>query len=72
LRALPVRSASASRVLAQTILQGDVAPASIAELESYLSGSGSAALASLSAENYEQRVSGAVYLAMATPAYQLN
>jgi uncharacterized protein (DUF1800 family) len=72
LRALPVRSASASRMLAQTILQGDVAPASIAELESYLGGSGSAALASLSAENYEQRVSGAVYLAMATPAYQLN
>jgi hypothetical protein len=23
-------------------------------------------------ENYDQRVSGAVYLTMATPAYQLN
>ena len=42
------------------------------ELEGYLSGTGSAALASLSAENYDQRVSGAVYLAMATPAYQLS
>jgi hypothetical protein len=37
-----------------------------------LSGSGSAALASLSAENFDERVSGAVYLAMATPGYQLN
>jgi Protein of unknown function (DUF1800) len=72
LRSLPVSSASASRVLAQTILQGDVAPASLVELEGYLGGSGSAALASLSPENYEQRISGAVYLAMATPAYQLN
>lgn len=72
LSSLPVTSAGASRALAQTILQGDVAPASIAELESYLGGSGSAALASLSRENYEQRISGAVYLAMATPAYQLN
>ncbi len=72
LRGLPVASASASRVLAETILQGDVAPASLAELKNYLGGAGTAALASLSAENYDQRVSGAVYLAMATPAYQLN
>jgi uncharacterized protein (DUF1800 family) len=72
LRGLPVASASASRVLAETILQGDVAPASLVELESYLGGAGTAALASLSVENYDQRVSGAVYLAMATPAYQLN
>ena len=63
---------SASRVLAETILQGDVAPASLSELKGYLAGAGSAALASLSMENYDQRVSGAVYLAMATPAYQLN
>jgi uncharacterized protein (DUF1800 family) len=69
---LPVTSKSAAGVLAQTILQGDVSPASLLELDGYLSGAGSAALASLSAENYDQRVSGAVYLAMATPAYQLN
>jgi uncharacterized protein (DUF1800 family) len=72
LSSLPVTAAGASRALAQTILQDDVAPASLAELEGYLGGSGSAALASLTRENYEQRVSGAVYLAMATPAYQLN
>ncbi|HZY96126.1 MAG TPA: DUF1800 domain-containing protein [Candidatus Cybelea sp.] len=72
LRGLPVASHGAARQLAQTILQGDVAPASLEELEAYLGGAGSAALASLSAENYDQRVSGAVYLAMATPAYQLN
>lgn len=72
LRGLPVASTSAARMLGDTILQGDVAPASLRELEGYMSGKGSAALASLSAENYDQRVSGAVYLAMATPAYQLN
>jgi uncharacterized protein (DUF1800 family) len=72
LRGLPVASKSAARQLAQTILQDDAAPASLAELDAYLSGTGSAALASLSAENYDQRVAGAVYLAMATPAYQLN
>ncbi len=72
LHGLPLQSSSASRVLAETILQGDVAPASLFELESYLSGAESAALPSLSAENYGQRVAGAAYLAMATPAYQLN
>jgi uncharacterized protein (DUF1800 family) len=69
---LPVASTGAGETIAQTILQDDVAPASRLELESYLSGSGSAALAKLSVENFDQRVSGAVYLAMATPAYQLN
>ncbi|HMF29104.1 MAG TPA: DUF1800 domain-containing protein, partial [Candidatus Cybelea sp.] len=72
LRRLPVAPKSAAELLAQTIVQDDVAPASLSELEAYLSGAGSAALASLSGENYEQRISGAVYLAMATPAYQLN
>ena len=72
LHGLPLQSTSAARELADTILQGDVAPASLFELQSYLGGAGSAALPSLSAENYGQRVSGAAYLAMATPAYQLN
>ncbi len=72
LHGLPLQPSSASRVLADTILQGDVAPASLFELESYLGGAGSAALPSLSAENYGQRVAGAAYLAMATPGYQLN
>ncbi len=72
LRGLPVSPRAAARALVQSILQGDTSPASVAELESYLGGAGSAALHSLSAENYDQRVSGAVYLAMATPSYQLN
>ncbi len=72
LRGLPVASKTAAQVLGQTILQGDVTPAWARELEGYLNGKGSAALPSLSAENYDQRVSSAVYLAMATPAYQLN
>jgi hypothetical protein len=69
---LPVAPRTAAQLLAQSILQSDAAPASLVELDGYLSGAGSAALASLSVENYDQRVSGAVYLAMATPAYQLN
>ncbi|HET6274320.1 MAG TPA: DUF1800 domain-containing protein [Candidatus Cybelea sp.] len=72
LRGLPVAPKNAAASLARSILQDDVAPASLAELDGYLSGSGSAALASLSAENYDQRIRGAAYLAMATPAYQLN
>jgi hypothetical protein len=72
LRGLPIAPKSAASTIAQTTLQGDVAPASLLELDQYLSGTGSAALASLSVENFDQRVSGAVYLAMATPAYQLN
>ena len=62
LHSLPLATNGAASTLAQTILQGDFAPASLAELEGYLNGTGSAALASLSAENYDQRVSGAVYL----------
>ena len=69
---LPLASSGAARRIVETVLQGDAAPASLAELEAYLNGAGSAALAPLTAENYDQRVSGAVNLAMATPAYQLN
>ena len=72
LQGLPVSSSTAARRLAQTLLQGDAAPEALFELEAYLSGAGSAALAPLSVENYGQRVRGAAYLAMATPAYQLN
>jgi uncharacterized protein (DUF1800 family) len=72
LQKLPVASRPAARQLAQSLLQDDAAPEALFELESYLSGAGSAALAPLSVENYDQRVRGAAYLAMATPAYQLN
>jgi uncharacterized protein (DUF1800 family) len=72
LRGLPVAPSTAAKQLSQNLLQSDVSPASLVEFESYLGGKGSAALASLSVENYDQRVRGAVYLAMATPAFQLN
>jgi uncharacterized protein (DUF1800 family) len=72
LQSLPVTSQAAAQRIAETLLENDAAPASLAEFENYLSGKGSAALPSLSVENYDQRVGGAVYLAMATPGYQLG
>jgi uncharacterized protein (DUF1800 family) len=72
LRRLPMTPSAAARMLGDAILQGDAAPASLFELEGYLGGAGSAALAALTKENYDQRIGGAAYLAMATPAYQLN
>ncbi len=72
LRSVPVQARSAAEMLAQSLLQSDAAPATIFDIEGYLAGAGSAALASLSGENHALRVSGAAYLAMATPAYQLN
>lgn len=68
---LSLHPATAAQRVAQNVLQEDVAPAALHEIEGFLSGTGSAALAELSAENFQQRSSGAVYLAMATPAYQL-
>jgi uncharacterized protein (DUF1800 family) len=68
---LSLHPATDAHRVAQNVLQNDVAPAALQEIEAFLSGSGSAALAELSAENFQQRSSGAVYLAMATPAYQL-
>jgi len=53
-------------------LQGDASPASLAKLDALISGSGTSALAAFGPENYGQRVSGAAYLAMAAPAFQLN
>ena len=61
----------ASRI-AEHVLQGDISPASRARLEAYLSGTDSSALGMLSGENFDERIRGAVYLAMATPAYQLT
>lgn len=57
--------------IVDAVLQGDVSPAARAQLEAYLAGAESSALGMLSGENYEERMRGAVYLAMATPAYQL-
>ncbi|MGP6157876.1 MAG: DUF1800 domain-containing protein [Vulcanimicrobiaceae bacterium] len=61
----------AARRLTQTILQGDVSAAAAAELAGYLGGAGTSALGALSGENFEERMRGAAYLTMATPAYQL-
>jgi uncharacterized protein (DUF1800 family) len=54
------------------VLQDDAAPASQFQIEAMLAGAGTSALAALSAENFQQRISAAVSLAMAMPAYQLN
>jgi uncharacterized protein (DUF1800 family) len=60
-----------AKTLTDSMLQGDVSPASVAQLVAYLGGSGQAALAQLSPENADERVRGAAYLTMAMPAYQL-
>jgi uncharacterized protein (DUF1800 family) len=72
LQRVPMKSRAAAQTLVAGILQGDAAPASVAQLDAYLGGAGSAALAALSGENFAERVSGAAYLTMAMPAYQLN
>ena len=54
------------------VLQGDASPASQAKVEQYLAGADTSALAMLSGENFDERLRGAAYLAMAMPAYQLN
>ena len=63
--------AVAARIV-DNVLQGDASPASRYKLEEYLGGAGTSALGMLSGENLDERIRGATYLAMATPAYQLN
>jgi uncharacterized protein (DUF1800 family) len=60
-----------ARTLTDAMLQGDASPASVAQLVTYLGGSGQAELAQLSPENIDERVRNAAYLTMAMPAYQL-
>jgi hypothetical protein len=72
LKSIPMHPTTVAKTLSSGILQGDVAPASMHQMDSYLAGAGSSALAALTIENYDERVSGATFLAMATPAYQLN
>ena len=60
-----------AKLLTDTMLQGDVSPASIAQLVAYLGGAGQSALAELSHENVDERVRNAAYLTMAMPAFQL-
>jgi uncharacterized protein (DUF1800 family) len=58
--------------IVEHVLQGDISPAARAQLDAYAGGAQNSALGMLSGENFEERVRGAVYLAMATPAYQLS
>ena len=69
---MPMKVKPAAQTIVETILQGDASPAAIAQLDALLGGAGSAALAAFGPENYGERVSGAAYLAMATPAFQLS
>ena len=62
----------AAKRLIDSILLGDVSPASRSQLVSYLSGSDVAERGMLSGENYDERIRGAAYLTMAMPAFQLN
>jgi hypothetical protein len=69
-----LRTMDPSRIagmLTDALLQGDVSPASRAQLIAYLGGAGQAALAQLSGENVDERIRAAAYLTMAMPAYQL-
>jgi uncharacterized protein (DUF1800 family) len=69
MRAMDPRTVA--KTLTDTMLQGDVSPASVAQLVAYLGGAGQSALAELSPENVDQRVRNAAYLTMAMPAFQL-
>jgi len=60
-----------ARTLTTVMLQGDVSPASVAQLVACLGGAGQTELAQLSVENADERVRNAAYLTMAMPAYQL-
>ncbi len=72
LRGMPLQPKSVASELVAAVLQGDAAPVSVFKLDGYLGGAGTSALAALSPENYDERVSGAAYLTMAMPAYQLS
>jgi hypothetical protein len=72
LDSVPMNAESTSQILIAQILQGDAPPQSDAQLVGYLNGEGTSALKDFSVENYQERVRGAAYLAMASPAYQLS
>lgn len=68
---LPVDAKSAAFELPQLLLQSDVSDDAHAQLLAYLNGSSTSALKALGMENFQERIRGAAYLTMATPAYQL-
>jgi uncharacterized protein (DUF1800 family) len=71
LAAGPGDPAVATSTIVATILQGDASSASVAKRQGFSRGDGTAELAALSGENFDQRMRGGAYLAMAMPAYQL-
>ena len=68
----PADAERAAETLIANILQSDAPPQAATQLVGYLNGAGTSALGSFSGENFQERVRGAAYLAMAMPAYQLN
>jgi uncharacterized protein (DUF1800 family) len=72
LGSVPMQPAQAADRLIGAILQDDVSRQAEIQLNAYLEGQGSSALGALSPENFGERISGAAYLTMATPAFQLS
>ena len=68
----PQAASAVARRVVDGVLQGDASQASISKIAAYLDGAEDATAGALSGENFDERVRGAAYLAMATPAYQLN
>jgi uncharacterized protein (DUF1800 family) len=68
----PRSAREAAQAVVDGVLQGDLAPAGVERIVAYLNGAGTSANGTFSGENFEERIRGAAYLAMATPAYQLN
>ena len=64
-------NAAADRII-ELVLQGDCSQAQRTRLIEFLGGDTVAENRTLSFENFEERVRGGFYLAMAMPAYQLN
>ncbi len=69
---MPGSARVAAQSVVDEVLQGDLAPAGVERIVAYLNGADTAANGTFSGENYPERIRGAAYLAMATPAYQLN
>ncbi|HTA39033.1 MAG TPA: DUF1800 family protein, partial [Candidatus Acidoferrales bacterium] len=72
LGSMPMKTKTVAQTIVSNVLQGDASPAAMARLDALLGGAGSAALAAFGPENYGERVSGAAYLALAAPAFQLS
>ncbi|MDP9111133.1 MAG: DUF1800 domain-containing protein [Candidatus Eremiobacteraeota bacterium] len=68
----PLEPHSAAKEIVAKLLQNDAPDQAYAQLVSYLNGGSTSALKSFSAENYQERIRGAAYLAAAMPAYQLS